>query len=304
MNMNDKKYFERRRFGVSFAASVAAHILLAVLISVASADKPLPKKDTPQIMDVVLLDDKKKSSKKISRDAKTIANINATGGDRQARDRVTRQARAPMVGQQRRPKPALPRQPKTPPTPSQQQRSRMLARRGPMPDERKSRKITRPVRKKKPAPPKKRQVPLSNLMPSAMALSRLSQDIQPERRMKQKLTRQADIPINTREAKYAPYAQSLVRALEEQWRPGQANYKEFSEEARRSQIRLTIERNGDLGGIEILRPSPIPEINESAVKAIQAAAPFKVLPSSWGLDRVSFYLTFEVIEDRFVFHPM
>jgi TonB family protein len=137
-----------------------------------------------------------------------------------------------------------------------------------------------------------------------MALSQLSQDFERERRMKQKLTRQADIPINTREAKYAPYAQSLVRALEEQWRPGQANYKQFSEEARRSLIRLTIERNGDLGGVEILRPSPIPEINESAIKAIQAAAPFKVLPSSWGLDRVSFYLTFEVIEDRFVFRPM
>ena len=137
-----------------------------------------------------------------------------------------------------------------------------------------------------------------------MALSQLSRDFQRERRMKQKLTRQADIPINTREAKYASYAQSLVRALEEQWRPGQANYKQFPEEARRSLIRLTIEGNGDLGGVEILRPSPIPEINESAVKAIQAAAPFKVLPSSWGLDRVSFYLTFEIVEDRFVFRPM
>jgi len=302
--MNYKMNPERRRFGVSFAASVSAHILLVVLISMAAVDKPLPKKSMPQVMDVVLLDDKKKSSKKASKDAKTIANISAKGGDRKAQDRVTRKARAPMVGQQRRPKPAPPRQPKTPPTPAQQQRPRMLAKRGPMPDERKSRKIIRPTKEKEPAPPKKQQVPLANLMPSSMALAQLSQDFERERRMKQKLTRQADIPINTREAKYAPYAQSLVRALEEQWRPGQANYKAFPEEARRSLIRLTIEHNGDLGGVEILRPSPIPEINESAIKAIQAAAPFKVLPSSWGLDRVNFYLTFEIVEDRFVFRPM
>jgi TonB family protein len=137
-----------------------------------------------------------------------------------------------------------------------------------------------------------------------MALSELSRDFQRERRMKQKLNREADVPINTREAKYAPYAQSLVRVLEEQWRPGQANYQEFPEEARRSLMRLTIESNGDLGGVEILRPSPIPQINESALRAIQSAAPFRPLPSSWGLDRVSFYLTFEVVEDKFVFRPM
>jgi len=53
-----------------------------------------------------------------------------------------------------------------------------------------------------------------------------------------------------------------------------------------------------------LRPSPIRQLNESAVAAIHAAAPFRPLPRSWGLDRVSFYLTFEVLEDRFVFRPM
>ncbi len=302
--MNYKTNTEQRRFGVSFIASVSAHILLAVFLSVASADKPPAKKNLPKIMDVVLLDDKKKVSEKASKDAKTIANINAKGGDRKAQDRRTRIARAPMTGRQPKPRPSPPRQPKTPPTPAQQQKTRMLAKRGTMPNGQKSRKINKPVKEKKPAPPKKRQIPLTDLMPSTMALSQPSRNIKRERHMKQKMTREADIPINTREAKYAPYAQSLVRALEEQWQPGQANYKQFPEEARRSLIRLTIEHNGDLGGVEILRPSPILEINESAVKAIQAAAPFKVLPSSWGLDRVSFYLTFEIIENRFVFRPM
>jgi protein TonB len=116
------------------------------------------------------------------------------------------------------------------------------------------------------------------------------------------LNKSADIPINTRQAKYAPYAHSLVRALENQWRPGQADYSAYTEDDRKVLMRVTIKGNGDLGGLEILRPSPIQQLNDSAVAAVHAAAPFKPLPSSWGLDQVSFYLTFEIVDDRFVFH--
>ena len=310
---------DQRRIGASFAASVATHLLLAALIAVAAIDRPKQAPEEPQTMDVVLLDDKKESSKKAEKDAKAIANITAKGGSPDASDRVTRQAQAPVIGPQTAPMPTPPRpeqQPKAPLPPEQQQRPRMLAKRGPKPEsmpsdkppepKAKSKPVKKPepVKKAKPKPVDKEQVELSKLMPSAMALSQMANKPQRERRMKQEMSREADVPINTREAKYAPYAHALVRALEEQWRPGQANYQEFPEDARRSLIRLTIEKNGDLGGVEILRPSPIPEINESAVKAIHAAAPFKVLPSSWGLDRVSFYLTFEVIEDKYVFRPM
>ncbi len=298
---------QQRRFSFSFAASLAVHILLAIFITTADNDKPLPKKEQPQIMDVTLLDAKKKPAKKPAKDAHTIANQNAVGSSKNARDKNTRQARAPMAGQQRSPRPAPPKQPKTPPpVPTKPQRTRMLAKRGPAPEPQKPVKKYKPVKHKKHKPQVKprKQVPLANLMPSAMALSQLSRDFARERRMKQKLNREADIPINTRQVKYAPYAHALVRALEEQWRPGQARYDEFSTTARQALVKLTIEHDGSLGGVEILRPSPIPQINESAIEAIHAAAPFKVLPSSWGLDRVSFYLTFEVIEDRFVFRQM
>lgn len=312
---------DQRRIGASLAASITAHILLLVLLTVVSSDRPKPARESPKTMDVVMLDDKKKSVKKEDKDARAIANITARGGSKSAEDKVTRQARAPVISPQPAPTPTPPQpeqQPKAPPPPSQPQRPRLLAKRGPTPDSKPNRKLTEPdkraearpvkkpepVRKAKPRTTEKEQVELSRLMPSPMALSQLSNKPQRERRMKQELSREADIPINTREAKYAPYAQALVQALEEQWRPGQANYREFPEDARRSLIRLTIEKNGDLGGVEILRPSPIPEINESAIKAIHAAAPFKVLPSTWGLDRVSFYLTFEVIEDKYVFRPM
>jgi len=292
---------QQQRFSFSFAASLAVHMLLAVLITMADHDKPQPKKEQPQIMDVTLLDDKKKPAKKPDEKARTMANQNAVGSSRNAQDNRTRMARTPMAGPQHKPRPAPPAQPKkTPPTPATPQRTRMLAKRGTEPDNSQRRKKHKPVKHQKKAKP----VPLSKLMPSAAQLSQLSHDYQRERRMKQKFSREADIPINTREVKYAPYAHALVRALEEQWRPGQAKYNEFPADARKALIKLTIEHDGSLGGVEILRPSPIPEINDSAIEAIRAAAPFKVLPTAWGLDRVSFYLTFEVIEDRFVFRPM
>jgi len=297
---------QQRRIGIALMASIAVHLLLVLFVGMMHEEKPLPKKATPHIMDVVLLDEEKKPNKQPPKEARTISNRNAAGGSKQAQDKVTRRAKAPVSGPKPQPKPAPPQQVVTPPPPPPvvKQPTRMLARQGP-----KAEVTPKPVKKRPPVKKKiekqvVKTVPLSNLMPSAMALSQLSRDFQRERRMKQKLSREADIPINTKQAKYAPYAQSLVRALEEQWRPGQARYEKYPEEARRSLIKLTIERNGDLAAVEILRPSPISQINDSAVEAIHAAAPFKVLPTSWGLDRVSFYLTFEVVEDRLVFHPM
>jgi len=295
-----------RRWSVSFVASISCHILLAALITWQHVNTPMTKHSLPQSMDVVLLSPEKSKATKAPDKADAISNRNAEGGSSKSEDRFTRAAKAPIIGdQQKPPKPAAPQQPRTPPpppTPKPQQQTRTLARRGPalLPPE--------PPKKQRPQPPLKApppvHIPLSNLMPSSMALAELSRDFQRERRLKKMLSREADIPINTREAKYAPYAHQLVRSLEEQWRPGQANYRQHNEDERRALLRLSIEKDGSLGGIEILRPSPIRALNDSAVAAIHAAAPFRPLPSVWGLDRVSFYLTFEVLEDRFVFHAM
>ncbi len=214
MNRHPAEMAENRRLGAAFAASLLAHALLLALIVFVSGDKPVTKKQPPRIMDVVLLDPQK-SLREPPKDARAIANRNAIGGSRHAKDAVTRAARAPVVGQMpSRQRPAPPAAPKTPPpAPSPRPSPRMLAKRGPKPDNRDQKARPRP--QAKPAP----QVPLSNLMPSTMALAQLSRDFERERRMKQMLSREADVPINTREARFAPYARSLVRALEEQWRP-------------------------------------------------------------------------------------
>lgn len=281
--------------------------MLALFITLTHTDKVIPKKKAPQVMDVVLLDPKKTPKKTPSKDAKTISNRSAEGGSSKAKDRRTRLARAPVTGpQKQKQKPAMPTLPKQAqmPKPASNQRSRTLARRAFKPDF-----TLPPERPKKPVKkmtrPTPKNIPFSNLMPSSMALAELSRDYERERRLKQSLNREADIPVNTREVKFAPYMNAMVRSLEERWRPGgQSDFKKHTDEARSLLMRITIERDGSLSNLEMLRPSPIPALNESAIAAIHAAAPFKPLPSSWGLDRVHVPIIFEVFEDTFVFRTM
>jgi TonB family protein len=298
---------EQKRLSVSFVASIAAHLVLALFITLAHTDKPIPKKKAPQVMDVVLLDPETTPKKAPSKDAKTISNRSAEGGSSKAKDRRTRMAKAPVIGQQQeKQKPAMPALPKQAqmPKPTPNQRTRTLAKRAFKPD------FTLPPETpkkpvKKMARPTPKNIPFSNLMPSSMALAELSRDYERERRMKQSLNREADIPVNTREVKFAPYMQAMVRSLEERWRPGgQSDFKKHTDEARSLLMRITIESNGTLSNLEVLRPSPIAALNESAIAAIHAAAPFKRLPTSWGLDRVHIPIIFEVYEDTFVFRTM
>ncbi|MBL1352175.1 MAG: TonB C-terminal domain-containing protein [Zetaproteobacteria bacterium] len=301
---------EHKRLGIALLASVMVHVLLAWMITLKHHDKPLAKKKTPQFMDVVLLKPNEMALKQKPKDAKTISNQNAQGSSVHAKDKMTRRAKAPVVGQQhQKPKPVRPSMPKTSVAPPQSSKKRpeimtknSLNHSDGQRSPEAAKKIEKKVVKTKPLP--RHPVSLSNLLPSSMALSELSRDFERERRLKQMLSKEADIPINTREAKYAPYAQGLVRSLEEQWRPSDADYRQFSDHARQVLMRVTIELNGEMSNLEILRPSPIQGLNESAYKALHAAAPFKPLPSSWGLDRASFYLTFEVIEDQAVFRAM
>jgi TonB family protein len=302
--IDEDPVLERRRLGTALLASIAMHALLVLLVVFVHRDHPLPKRQPPQSMDVVMLNPHMKDLTTPPKDAHTVSNHNAAGSSQNAKDDLTRAARSPMAGNQpprRRPTPPTgPRTPPPMPEPAPQQRTRTLAMRD-MREDNNAPPQPKP-RKAAPRHPPLPKVPLADLMPSNMALAELSRDFERERRLKQMLNKTADIPINTRKARYAPYAHSLVQALENQWRPGQADYGNYTADDRRVLMRVTINGNGDLYGLEILRPSPIQQLNDSAVAAVHAAAPFRPLPSSWGLDRVSFYLTFEVVDDRFVFH--
>jgi protein TonB len=293
----------RGRWTTSTVASVLCHILIAVWVGWQGFEPPLPKPPKPQFMDVVLLEPDKSKPAKPAKDADTMSNRSVRGGNITGQDRSTRMPRSQVATASKptptppAPSPTLPAMPAAP-EPKPQKRSQVLARKGKQPEARR----TPPKPETPPTPaPRRQAIPLQNLMPSTMALAQLSRDIAREKRLKKMLSREADIPINTREAKYAPYAQQLVRSLEDQWRPSQADYFNYQDDARQVLMKITIESTGDLSRLEVIRPSPIAGLTESAEAAVHAASPFRPLPSSWGLDRVTFYLIFEVVDNRFVF---
>jgi len=299
---------QKTRLTESFIASVLVHLLLVWMITISHTELPISKKKTPPIMDVVLLDESQTSQDKPENDAKTIANKNSSGRQLDAEDSRTRAAKSPRTGRQTKPKkpqPLSPERPKTPPIPkeSQKKNARILSRKEDnspsllppeQPPEEEKKAATKPVP----------DIPFANLLPPSAALTQLSREFDRERRMKQMLSKEADIGINTREAKYAPYAQGLVRALEEQWRPAGKSIEQMNKDERKVLMRVSIENNGELGEIRIIQASPNRELNDSAVAAVHAASPFKPLPSSWGLERANFYFVFEVVEDRFVFRTL
>lgn len=299
---------DKRKLVLALVASLVVHLFLAWLITFNKNEIPISKKKTPPIMDVVLLDDSQTSAKTSPSDAKTISNKNSTGQQINAHDDRTRAARAPSAAAQHKPKqkprPLTPQQPQTPAIPQQQNKrnARILSRESDVPSLLTPHKT--PEIAKKPTAKPTPYIPLANLMPASAALTQFSREFDRERRMKQLLSKEADIGINTREAKYAPYAQGLVRALEEQWQPAGERMNELSQNERRVLMRVSIENNGELGGIKIVQPSPSRALNDSAIAAVHAAAPFKPLPSSWGLERANFFFVFEVVEDRAVFRRL
>ncbi len=298
----------KKKFLVALLASILVHAFLLWLIQFREAQTPIMEKKPPHIMDVTLLDESAKPSNQINHDAKVIANKNHVGQQQDAQDKRNRAAKAPAAMQQA-PKqnklPITPPMPKNPPAPLPKPKtnSRIISRKNDNspsllpPDTDFSEKKTA---KAKPTP----QIPLANLMPSTSALAQLSREFDRERRMKQMLSKEADIGINTRESKYAPYAQGLVRALEEQWQPKDLVVAELAPNERKVLMRVSIGLSGELLDIKILQPSPSAELNESAVAAVYKAAPFKPLPSSWGLERANFFFMFEIVEDGFQFRSL
>lgn len=296
----------KKKFALALIASIAVHLLLILFVQFVEKSSPIIEKKPPHIMDVTLLDESANISKEADSNAKIIANKNSVGKQNLANDKVNRAERAPAQAQaepnQNQPKPLAPQMPRTPLIPAQQEKvnNRIISRKDDdsttlLPSDNDFKDDKKPTTK--PAP----FIPLANLLPSSSALTQLSRDFDRERRMKQLLSKEADIGINTRESKYAPYAQGLVRSLEEQWRPKDLIIAELAPNERKVLMRISIGLSGELLDIKILRPSPSPELNDSAVQAVYKAAPFNPLPSTWGLERANFFFMFEVVEDGATF---
>lgn len=109
------------------------------------------------------------------------------------------------------------------------------------------------------------------------------------------------IPLNTREPKYVTYLDIVKRAINLVWvypEPALRNGLEG-----KLVVEFTILANGQLDEIRLIRSSGFSILDEEAIRAIQAASPFRPLPLSIGR-RLDITASVEYIDNRIKYIPV
>jgi len=103
------------------------------------------------------------------------------------------------------------------------------------------------------------------------------------------------IALDSQEPRYVTYLKSLKQAIEAEWiyPPAALRY------GLQGKLRLefTIVRNGKLEEIQLIRSSGSNLLDDEAVRAVRASAPFRPLPA-WMGERQSFTAGFEYNDNR------
>lgn len=125
---------------------------------------------------------------------------------------------------------------------------------------------------------KKPQVTAAELIERSMEMVNLSEQLSEAMQAYAKKPRQVFVSARTREYKYANYMAEWVRKVE---RVGNLNYPD---EARRAGLSgkllmdVTLNADGTVRNISILRPSGVQAIDEAAIRIVNLAAPFPPFP--------------------------
>lgn len=108
--------------------------------------------------------------------------------------------------------------------------------------------------------------------------------------------KEGPVRLDTREPKYVSYFTSIKRAIEHVW--------EYPESALRLGLQgklvmeFTISGDGRLEGTRLIRSSGFSVLDQEAVRAVQAAAPFHAIPPWIGKSRLEVVASFEYHDNR------
>ncbi len=92
------------------------------------------------------------------------------------------------------------------------------------------------------------------------------------------------ITFDTKEFKYESYMMKLKERIEGIWKyPPEAAMRGIHGDLL---IRFTIEKNGRLSDVELLRTSGYRDLDEAAMQALREGAPYWPLPDEWGRDEL------------------
>ena len=103
--------------------------------------------------------------------------------------------------------------------------------------------------------------------------------------------REATVSIGTQSIKYASYLEHIKNKIQNVW--------VYPEEAAqtgqqgRLLVLFSIDKNGDLVRLKLIRSSGYPLLDQAALQAVKDASPFPPLPKRFNLDVLNIYATFE-----------
>lgn len=111
------------------------------------------------------------------------------------------------------------------------------------------------------------------------------------------VTEEENVSLNTTEFKYYAYFSHIKRQIELAWNyPMEAQKRN---EGGRLTLVFTIESNGNVSSVTLLRSSGYQLLDEYAIKAVRYASPFNPIPASIGTKRLRITANFEYITSLF-----
>jgi protein TonB len=153
--------------------------------------------------------------------------------------------------------------------------------------------IKKKVEKSSPSENKGR-LTVEDLIPNGDDVSRLDQ---PYGTWAPDVTEEESVSLNTTEFKYYAYFAHIKRQIELAWN--------YPSEAQRNRwggnlvVLFTVERDGRVSSVKLLRSSGHEILDEYAIKAIWIASPFNPIPASIGTKRLRINANFQYIMSLF-----
>jgi len=98
------------------------------------------------------------------------------------------------------------------------------------------------------------------------------------------LPEEETVNLNTREFKYISYFSKIKSKIELVWIYPQISV--INGEQGTVHLKFTIVEDGNLEDVQLIKSSGYPALDEEAIRAVKAAAPYPPLPKSWGLKRL------------------
>jgi len=109
-------------------------------------------------------------------------------------------------------------------------------------------------------------------------------------------SQEGPIRLDTREPKYLSYFEHIKSAIEVVWDYPENALKRGIEG--KLLLEFTILANGALDGPRLVRTSGFADLDEEAIRAVRAAAPFRPIPSHIGRQRLDIIASFEYHDNR------